>query len=553
MNAPGRLEVKFRRWAKRGAIVIALGATVFISVIFMAWKSQLRDIRRELDAYSKAEGLAVARLFLYDLAADDRIKRLGILEQNLQEEGGQHETKEVSGRLRELVLNNIDLPDSRIWSMARAMGWNVSLAAVGAARCALYRGAIRENVASLEDDLEARVTFSDHLRGVRLKSDGGLIVVKVGEAIPSAGDKAGGGTTVMVPPTKMVVRLPLYVNIHRWGVAYFLMDRSDLIRARSAIAATLNWGLLGISMLFFVILAAWTGSWALALRGFRRKVVGPIVKLAGRMEEWEAETPRKQPDVDEPEWLAAAFERMLLRVEAQREQLLRAQRLGLMEKMGSGLSHELNNALNPAILRLDEIAIEKRDATTGDLHAIREYLSAAGRILKELSLLGRTSPGPKRRLAPDDWLGVAVRLVEPQCKKQKVKVHWENHGGSPLVNGGEQSLVEIAVNLLLNASDASKPPGGGNVYLRLERKSNGVLLVVEDDGMGIPAEVRDTLFEPFVTTKATGTGLGLFLVDSILRKMGGAIHVMERKPRGTIVEVLFPYADKATGGETGNG
>jgi two-component system C4-dicarboxylate transport sensor histidine kinase DctB len=243
----------------------------------------------------------------------------------------------------------------------------------------------------------------------------------------------------------------------------------------------------------------------------------------------------------EPQWLAGAFDRLLLRVEGQQEQLLRAQRLGLMERMGAGLSHELNNALNPAVLRLDEVAMEGRPPTKEDLKALREYLLSARKILKELSLAGRNEAEPSRTLVPADWLFVARRLVEHQFREGGVNLHWAVDENAPAVYGEEQGLVQVAVNLLINALDAAASgTGGGNVRVSLAERDGSAVLAIRDDGPGIPEDLREKVLEPFVTTKAQGTGLGLYLVDVFLRRMNGSLRIAQAQDGGTVVEVVLP-------------
>jgi signal transduction histidine kinase len=544
MRGSGRLEDRVKRWAYAGAIVMILATAVCLGLLLLAWRGQVRQIQSEMDTYTRAEGLAVARLVLYDLASNPNVLRAHLLEDNLLDMGPAPRSirkERPAEELLDLVNSNVELPDTRIWMLARQKGWDASLDQIVQARRVLYEQTLQRVLQSIKEDLSARVTFSDHLRGLMLRSSGELATIQVGErGFPPPGELKGH-TTLVLSASRMVVVLPLYVQTRRWGTAYFLMDRSVLARVTEKLTGTLNWGLWGLAGLFMLFLASWAVWWRSLLKSLRRDVVAPVVSLARRMESWSQEVPPDRPEMGEPQWLAGAFDRLLVRVEDQQEQLLRAQRLGLMERMGAGLSHELNNALNPAVLRLDEVAMEGRPPTREDLKALREYLLSAKKILKELSLAGRNEAEPSRTLVPTDWLFVAKRLVEHQFREGGVNLHWVVDENAPTVYGEEQGLVQVAVNLLINALDAAASgTGEGNVRVSLEERDRSAVLTIRDDGPGIPDDLRDKVLEPFVTTKAQGTGLGLYLVDVFLRRMNGSLRMGQAQDGGTVAEVVLP-------------
>ncbi len=552
MRRSGRLEARVKQWAYAGAAAMVVATAVCLGILLLAWRGQVRQIQSEMDGYTRAEGLAVARLVLYDLASNPDVLRAHILEDNLVDMGPAPASlgKEGPGAaLMDLVQSNVELPDTRIWMLARQKGWTVSLDQVVQARRVLYERTLRGVLRSIKEDLSARVTFSDHLRGLMLRSAGGLATIQVGERDFPPLSELMGHTTRVLSPQRMVVVLPLYVQTRRWGTAYFLMDRSVLARVTGKLTGTLNWGLWVLAGLFLLVLVAWAASWRGLLKSLRRDVVDPVVRLARRMESWSQDVPPDRPDMGEPQWLTDAFDRLLLRFEAQQEQLLRAQRLGLMERMGAGLSHELNNALNPALLRLDEVVMEGRTMTPQDAGALREYLLSAKRILKELSLAGRTRGEPSRSLAPADWLFVARRLVEHQFKEAGTNLHWSVDECFPRVYGEEQGLVQVVVNLLLNALDAaSEGEGDGNVWVSMTQRDRSAVLTIRDDGPGIPEDMMARVLEPFVTTKAQGTGLGLYLVDVFLRRMDGSFRIARAGQGGAIVEVTLPMDGPDSGG-----
>jgi len=534
---PGGLAERLRRRAVGALWMLAAAGGAILLLWAAVWVRQVRRVSREAEAYAEAEGLAAARALLYDLSEEPDLKRLNRLEALYLETPVQARRAEPPLELVNFVWGRLDLPDPALWEAARTRGLDVSLADVEAARSAVYREEITRASARLQEDLEARVSFSEHLRGIVLRSAGGVVVLRAGEA-PAA--------SLPEPPARvaaagnlLVVRLPLYVESRLWGEAELVMDRAPLLKLKGRLLRTLSSAfaaLLGLLGLFLLFLAA---AWRWAVRTLRREVVEPVADLHRKMEGWARETePAQGPVPDEPARLGEVFDRMTRRIESQQEDLLRVRRLALLERLGAALSHEMNNALNPAVLRLDGLLLEGRGAAPEDLRVLKGYLEAARKVLRDFAHATRGEAGPLGPVPPERWLKPALELVRPAAEGAGVRLVVPEEGG-PVVVGDAQSLVQVALNLLLNAVDAARE-GGKTVSVRFEPAGEDrALLAVEDDGPGLPPEVQGRLFEPFVTTKAQGTGLGLYVVETLVRRMGGRITLVPREGGGTVARAEF--------------
>ena len=104
-----------------------------------------------------------------------------------------------------------------------------------------------------------------------------------------------------------------------------------------------------------------------------------------------------------------------------------------------------------------------------------------------------------------------------------------------------EKLMQVVFNLVQNAIDAASEIKGGEVWFSMKSSGPVLMLTVEDNGPGLSLDVKNRLFEPFVTTKAKGTGLGLAIVDRLLEAMGGEIGFSDRKGSGVIVRITLPY------------
>jgi C4-dicarboxylate-specific signal transduction histidine kinase len=537
VSARRGLEARLRGWGWGGFAVLAGAYAAALVVLLLLWENQTRAIDQELDAYTTTESVVLSRLLIYDLASDPRLWETHRLELLLREAPPAAPGRGSDEELIAFVRSNLDWPDTEIWKRSESQFKGVKLSDISAARRGAYEDMLEERLTGIRDDLWARVTFSDNLRGVVLKSDGGA-EISVGQDIPPDLLRGPAQATRQLPNDRLLVTLPLTVQANRWGTAYLLVDRSIVVRLRESLMGTLSKGLWALLVLLVLMTGAWTAWWSVLLRRVRREVVAPIVDLAHRMEERSGSDESGNGETSEPEWLSTAFDRLMDRLVRQQEQLLAAQKLGLMERVGAGLSHEINNALNPARLRLDELAMEGRAPGKEDILALREYLGHAQQVLKDLTFAVKRPSGPLRMLRPHEWLAVARRLSDPALQGL-AGVDWRAGDEEPEVYGEPQWLVQVAVNLLLNARDAaSVSPGGGHVRVGLDESSEGtVLLTISDDGPGVDPQVAEHLFEPYVTSKPKGSGLGLFVVDQLVRRMGGSVDLRRGTTGGTVAEV----------------
>jgi signal transduction histidine kinase len=246
------------------------------------------------------------------------------------------------------------------------------------------------------------------------------------------------------------------------------------------------------------------------------------------------------------------------------EQLHRLERMGWL---AAGLTHDLNNALVSALAEveaLDQLLDEAHralgpgrpaaaqralEAAVRSVGTLRAALDATVVQSRELQRVYRKDdPRPAVRAPPIDIgaaVGKAMRLVRP-------RVHVPIVVGAPgpvKAAADESTVVRVVVNLLLNAAEAY-PPGAPapRIDVRVGVAGPWSICDVVDYGPGVAPEIAAHLFEPFVTAKAAGTGmgLGLFVSRHLLRAAGGDLRLLSTGPSGTAFRVMLPASD-ATG------
>jgi signal transduction histidine kinase len=209
--------------------------------------------------------------------------------------------------------------------------------------------------------------------------------------------------------------------------------------------------------------------------------------------------------------------------------------------MAAHVTHEVRNPLSSIGLNVE--MLEEELAGAGPeakelLRAIHKEIDRLTSITEEYLELARL---PRPSLATED-LGALVResadFVRPELSAHGVKLEVRVEDAMPLVQLDESQIRQVLLNLLKNAREAM--PSGGVVELRVERADGGVALRVIDHGTGMSEEQRARIFDPFYTTKARGTGLGLPLSQQIVVAHGGVIRCDSEPGRGTTFEIWLP-------------
>ena len=251
---------------------------------------------------------------------------------------------------------------------------------------------------------------------------------------------------------------------------------------------------------------------------------------------------------DEFTELSIAMNSMMHQLSQRQEQLIKAHKLKAVGTLTAGVAHELNNPINNIMLTasmLQEDYSEIDDAERLDM--INDLVEQAGRsqkIIRNLLEFAREREIDTALFQLDDILEESLQLVANQLKLYKVKIERRFAANLEPVSGDKQQLIQVFLNLSLNAIDAM--PDGGTLIVETDTVKEGGYLKVNftDSGMGIPDHVKPHIFDPFFTTKSQGkgTGLGLSVSQGIIRRHGGDIRVSSQMHKGSTFTVLLPVA-----------
>jgi signal transduction histidine kinase len=260
--------------------------------------------------------------------------------------------------------------------------------------------------------------------------------------------------------------------------------------------------------------------------------VGVGQRLVGRIRELQRQT-RRIADGDfrpmplggrddELRDLSRSVNEMAQRLRQFQETVQKSERLRLLGQVSGGLAHQLRNAIAGAKLA---VQLHARSCAGGDTEALdvaRRQLARVEADLARFLDLDRGGGSEGRPCRVVELVEEATDLLRSQCRHAGVHLRWEPPACDPVVVGDAGRLGHVVINLLANAAEAAGPGGWCEITVR-QPAAEVCIVEVRDNGPGPDPDVAGRLFEPFVTGKADGVGLGLFVARQAVEAHGGQL------------------------------
>ncbi len=231
---------------------------------------------------------------------------------------------------------------------------------------------------------------------------------------------------------------------------------------------------------------------------------------------------------------------------AAQDELVHTGKMAALGQMSAGLAHELNQPLT-AMRALSEsaaILLDKNsyDDVRGNLKRIRSMVDRLARLTSQLKTFAHKSELPVVPVVLAHTIDEAQGMLADALMDQGIAVEVEVQPGTLGVMADEAALGSVLVNLMRNAIDAMHKAPRRTLHLRARQQGERVLLEVSDTGPGIRPDILSQLFEPFVTSKPAGAGLGLGLVISaqLVRAMGGTLRAANLEASGACFAIDLP-------------
>ena len=238
----------------------------------------------------------------------------------------------------------------------------------------------------------------------------------------------------------------------------------------------------------------------------------------------------------------------LSEVRSTQRQLLHMERLGTMGRLATGVIHDLRNLM--VSLGYIEGVLQQKQVAADVMESVQVGMQGVDNLIKTLEALHQFARGgrlhlEKSRIEASQVVqdAIAISRMDLNYRMHKVEVNVEE--GLPQVVGDRQKLTQVLVNLVRNALQATAQ--WRSVSIEASAKNRRVIFAVEDEGPGVPPELRDSIFKPFVSSKGEGgMGMGLYMAKLIVDSHQGEIAVVDRPQGGARFEVRLAAAAEET-------
>ena len=238
-----------------------------------------------------------------------------------------------------------------------------------------------------------------------------------------------------------------------------------------------------------------------------------------------------------------------------RDALNQAEKLSAMGSLLASVSHELNNPLS---ILVGQAQLLEDVAADGDIQAragkIRGAADRCARIVRSFLAMARQKPPAHEPVVLSQAVSEAVELVTYSMASSGVALESAPSEGSVIVEGDADQIVQVVVNILINAQQAlSEQEGDREIQIRIASEDDCGLVEISDNGPGVDEAIKQRIFEPFFTTKSegVGTGIGLAFCRNTILAHGGELECEDGPGGGALFRVRLPLSSVAAPGEPG--
>lgn len=254
--------------------------------------------------------------------------------------------------------------------------------------------------------------------------------------------------------------------------------------------------------------------------------------------------------IDGKQKILAYFSRIPEKMEAYTPRM-RSLKYNVISKLAPSIAHEIRNPLSSLAIHteiLDNmlpglgLQSESFQRMKKSITVLRSELERITRMIDHFFKLAR--PGAKESSYEDinSILRETYELVKPQCYEQGIKIELNLEKSVPFVYLNRDELMQVLLNIMINAMESM--PRGGVLSIRSKKLENRSLIVIQDDGPGIPAEDLKKIFTQNFSNKDSGSGSSLILAKELIEKMDGVITVQSDTYLGTFFTIELPQASK---------
>ena len=231
------------------------------------------------------------------------------------------------------------------------------------------------------------------------------------------------------------------------------------------------------------------------------------------------------------------------------QQTIESERLNALTLLAAGVAHEIGNPLNSLNIHLQLIEREARKLDGAKRAELQESVEVAraevNRLDSIISQFLRAIRPTRPQLKPENINSIvaeAVRFFAPEIKDRDIVVEQELRSDLPSLELDRDQMKQAFYNVIKNSFEAMK--SRGILCIRTDMDDSHVIVRFTDSGGGMAPENLSRVFEPYFTTKTSGTGLGLLIVRRIVREHGGELSIESSEGKGLTVTIRLPHVDR---------
>jgi signal transduction histidine kinase len=219
-------------------------------------------------------------------------------------------------------------------------------------------------------------------------------------------------------------------------------------------------------------------------------------------------------------------------------------RLAAISRLTGGVAHEIKNPLNAIAVHLEVLRSKLMEdpAVSPEIDTIAREITRLDRVVK--TFLDFTRP-VDLKMADLEFVSLSrevASLVGPSAARQNVQIEVDAEASELFVHGDRDLLQQALLNVIVNGVEAMK--NGGSLRIRLRQVGSECAVDVSDEGLGIPQEIRDKIFNLYFSTKGKGSGIGLAMTFRVLQLHNGTIDFTSEPGKGTTFRLRFPSAER---------
>jgi len=262
----------------------------------------------------------------------------------------------------------------------------------------------------------------------------------------------------------------------------------------------------------------------------------------------DSESAERRPEAAGEQVGYAIILRDLTETRRSTQQTIESERLNALTLLAAGVAHEIGNPLNSLHIHLQLIERKVRELEGPEKRELQQSIDVARAEISRLDSIVtqflRAIRPSKPQLRPENINNLveeSARFFEPEIKDRDVVVEQELGDDLPAVQVDRDQIKQVFYNVIKNSLEAMKRRG--ILRIRTSMDESHVIISFTDTGGGISAENLSRVFEPYFTTKPSGTGLGLLIVRRIVREHGGEMAMQSSEGRGLTLTIRLPYRD----------